>query len=71
MGKFNFLLGSSTFDSGVDFIRQKFLERNRAQEKAIYVHLTCATDTENINFVFKAVSNTIITENLRLSGLVT
>ena len=71
MGKFNFLLGSSTFDSGVDFIRQKFLERNRSQEKAIYVHLTCATDTENIYFVFRAVSNTIITENLRLSGLVT
>lgn len=70
MGKFNFLLGSSAFDSGVDFIRQKFLERNRAPEKFIYVHLTCATDTENIDFVFKAVTNTIIEKNLRLSGLV-
>ena len=68
-GLFYFPLGSSTFDSGVTFIRQKYLERNRNETKEIYVHLTCATDTENIDFVFKAVTNMIIAMNLKKSGL--
>lgn len=68
-GLFHFPLGSSTFDSGVTFIRQKYLERNRNETKEIYVHLTCATDTANIDFVFKAVTNMIIAMNLKKSGL--
>lgn len=50
-------------------IRQKYLERNRHELKEIYVHFTCATDTENIDFVFKAVTNMIIAANLKKSGL--
>ena len=69
--KFHFPLGSSTFDSGVDFIRQKYLEKNQNEKKEIYAHLTCATDTENIDFVFKAVSTMIIKRRLELSGLIT
>lgn len=71
MGKFHFPLGSSTFDSGVAFIWQKYLERNQNEKKEIYAHLTCATDTENIDFVFKAVSTMIIKRRLELSGLIT
>ncbi|XP_057291250.1 G protein alpha o subunit-like isoform X2 [Hydractinia symbiolongicarpus] len=61
--------GGVTFREASDFIKQKYLERNRNDAKEIYVHLTCATDTENIDFVFKAVTNMIIAANLKKSGL--
>ena len=57
------------FDKTSNHIRQKYLDRNRHELKEIYVHLTCATDTENIDFVFKAVTNMIIAANLKKSGL--
>jgi len=61
--------GPGTYNDAAVFIRQKYLERNRNETKEIYVHLTCATDTENIDFVFKAVTNMIIAANLKKSGL--
>lgn len=57
------------FEKTSNHIRQKYLDRNRHELKEIYVHLTCATDTENIDFVFKAVTNMIIAANLKKSGL--
>lgn len=35
----------------------------------IYCHMTCATDTTNIQFVFDAVTDVIIANNLRGCGL--
>ena len=57
------------FDPASSFVKQKFLEKNRNENKEVYVHLTCATDTQNIEFVFRAVTNTIIQANLKKSGL--
>lgn len=57
------------FDPASSFVKQKFLEKNNNENKEVYVHLTCATDTQNIDFVFKAVTNTIIQANLKKSGL--
>lgn len=37
--------------------------------KEIYSHMTCATDTENVNIVFNAVTDIIIKENLKDCGL--
>ena len=45
--------GNNTFTSGVAFIKEKYLEINRNETKEIYVHETCATDTEKMDFVFK------------------
>ena len=64
-----FHLGPGTYEHTSSYIRQKYLERNRNETKEIYVHLTCATNTENIDFVFKAVTNMIIAANLKKSGL--
>eukprot|EP00795_Rhopilema_esculentum_P001324 gene1324-15720_t len=61
--------GPMMFDPASSFVKQKFLEKNRNENKEVYVHLTCATDTQNIDFVFKAVTNTIIQANLKKSGL--
>ena len=37
--------------------------------KEIYTHFTCATDTKNVQFVFDAVTDVIIKNNLKDCGL--
>ncbi|KAK2554682.1 Guanine nucleotide-binding protein G(o) subunit alpha [Acropora cervicornis] len=61
--------GRNTYEDGCLYIRRQFEAKNLNDEKEIYVHLTCATDTENINFVFNAVTDTIIANNLKGCGL--
>ena len=56
----------------MDFIRKKFQstqpqQRHRAM---IYTHETCATDTEQMRFVFEVVRDTILQINLRHYNLV-
>merc|ERR550519_498293 len=53
-----------------EFILQMFVELNPDPEKIIYSHFTCATDTENIRFVFAAVKDTILQANLKEYNLV-
>nr|CDS20395.1 expressed protein [Echinococcus granulosus] len=53
-----------------EFILKMFVELNPDPEKVIYSHITCATDTENIRFVFAAVKDTILQLNLKEYNLV-
>lgn len=53
-----------------EFILKMFVDLNPDSEKIIYSHFTCATDTENIKFVFAAVKDTILQSNLREYNLV-
>ncbi|XP_037654017.1 guanine nucleotide-binding protein subunit alpha-14 isoform X1 [Choloepus didactylus] len=53
-----------------DFILKLYQDQNPDKEKVIYSHFTCATDTENIRFVFAAVKDTILQLNLREFNLV-
>uniref|UniRef100_A0A914I991 Guanine nucleotide-binding protein subunit alpha n=1 Tax=Globodera rostochiensis TaxID=31243 RepID=A0A914I991_GLORO len=53
-----------------EFILKMFVDLNPDAEKIIYSHFTCATDTENIRFVFAAVKDTILQHNLREYNLV-
>ena len=53
-----------------EFILSMFCELNEDPDKYIYNHFTCATDTENIRFVFAAVKDTILQSNLREYNLV-
>ncbi|KAE8292213.1 Guanine nucleotide-binding protein G(q) subunit alpha Guanine nucleotide-binding protein alpha-q [Larimichthys crocea] len=41
--------------AGREFILKMFVDLNPDSDKIIYSHFTCATDTENIRFVFAAV----------------
>lgn len=62
--------GSNTFEEASNYIRMKFENLNkRKDQKEIYTHLTCATDTNNIQFVFDAVTDVIIKNNLKDCGL--
>ncbi|XP_033974656.1 guanine nucleotide-binding protein subunit alpha-14 [Trematomus bernacchii] len=53
-----------------DFILKMYQEQNPDKGKPLYPHFTCATDTENIRFVFVAVKDTILRHNLKEFNLV-
>lgn len=61
--------GSNTFEEAVNYIQSQYESKNKSVEKEIYSHITCATDTNNIQFVFDAVTDVIIANNLRFCGL--
>lgn len=47
------------------FILKMFLDVNPNKDKRVYFHFTCATDTENIRFVFASVKSTVVQGNLK------
>jgi len=51
------------------FFKARFLAKNKNPEKSVYTHVTCATDTSNVKFVFNAVVAMILEANLKSSGL--
>jgi len=61
---------ANTYEAAAAYIRLRFegLNKNR-DAKEIYTHFTCATDTGNIRFVFGAVTDVIIKNNLKDCGL--
>ncbi len=63
--------GRADFDEAKDFIASKFEALNKSRERKVYVFFTCATDTKNIERIFTAVTDTIITRHLREAGIVT
>lgn len=52
-------LGGCNFEAACAFIKQRFVELNQST-RTIYVHFTCAVNTENIEFVFKAIRDTVL-----------
>ncbi|XP_068429567.1 guanine nucleotide-binding protein G(q) subunit alpha-like isoform X2 [Clinocottus analis] len=56
--------------AGKDFILDMFVSLNPNVKKRIYSHFTCATDTDNIRFVFRAVKDHILQINLEVYNLV-
>jgi len=62
--------GKNTYEEASDYIRTVFESRNRAKDKVIYPHITCATDTDNVAAVFNAVKDIIIRQSLNQAGLV-
>jgi len=60
--------GESTYKKSLEFIRDQFLELNE-NEKDIYTHFTCATDTTNVYMVFNAVKDIVIKKGLFRAGL--
>lgn len=61
--------GAQEYGEAAAYIQAQFEARNKSTTKEIYCHMTCATDTDNIQFVFDAVTDVIIANNLRGCGL--
>lgn len=65
-----FYVGSNTYEEAAAYIQLQFENLNKRKDtKEIYTHFTCATDTNNIQFVFDAVTDVIIKNNLKDCGL--
>ncbi|XP_071322518.1 guanine nucleotide-binding protein subunit alpha-14-like [Trachinotus anak] len=56
-------------ESAKKFILQMYVEHHSGHHKPLYSHYTCATDTENIRVVFKAVKDTLFRDNLEKFNL--
>lgn len=55
--------------AAADFIEKKFKSVADNKEKNIYPHRTCATDTEQVQYVLDAVLDTILSSKLKGCGL--
>lgn len=65
-----YIVGPNTYEDAAAYIKLKFENQNKQKgTKEIYTHFTCATDTNNIQFVFDAVTDVIIKNNLKDCGL--
>jgi len=56
------------YEHGCAFIEAQFLARNK-QRKKVYTHTTCATDTSNVQAVFNAVKDIVVSDSLREAQL--
>ena len=54
----------------MEYIETRITSLNENDAKAIFPHFTNATDTENIKFVFDAVTEIFLENNLKSAGLV-
>jgi GTPase SAR1 family protein len=61
--------GGASYENGTSFIRDRFLEKNLQPNRTIFVHFTCAINTENIEFVFKSVRHTLLNQIIGTIGL--
>jgi hypothetical protein len=52
------------------YVLNRYFELNRQPNKTVYSHFTCATNTNNIKFVFRAVRDTILQTNLKNYNLI-
>jgi len=62
--------GENSYEAGCLLIENAFHTKNKNPEKKIYVHLTCATDTNNMRAVFVAIKDIIIRRSLGAAGLI-
>ncbi|VDD97604.1 unnamed protein product [Enterobius vermicularis] len=53
----------------INYIQWKFEQLNSSSKREIYCHQTCATDTNNVQFVLDACLDMIIAKNLKSMGL--
>jgi len=62
--------GESTPEEAGLYIQQQFLAQCSNPQRPVYPFMSCATDTENISFLFKVVKDIFITAFLNQLGLV-
>ncbi len=64
----DFTGGLGDEELGIKYILNLFLKASQNPDRSIYFHVTCATDTENVSFVFNSCKDVILQNNLKDSG---
>eukprot|EP01130_Rhizamoeba_saxonica_P007234 TRINITY_DN291_c0_g2_i2.p1 TRINITY_DN291_c0_g2~~TRINITY_DN291_c0_g2_i2.p1 ORF type:complete len:203 (-),score=47.90 TRINITY_DN291_c0_g2_i2:43-651(-) len=63
--------GGHDFDAGAEYIAMKYIDRvTQKDTSSIYVHITCAIDTNAMNAVFDSVTEQIFKQRLASAGLI-
>ena len=57
------------YDKGVSFFLQKFVSKNTNADRQVYSHVTCATDSNNVQIVFDSCKDIILRGNMEDAGL--
>uniref|UniRef100_A0A914KG30 Uncharacterized protein n=1 Tax=Meloidogyne incognita TaxID=6306 RepID=A0A914KG30_MELIC len=60
--------GGLNYDEGITFLRSRFQNVYKNKSK-LYIHETCATDTNQLDIVFNSVLKTIVSTNLKGMGV--
>uniref|UniRef100_A0A7R9UBY7 Uncharacterized protein n=1 Tax=Pinguiococcus pyrenoidosus TaxID=172671 RepID=A0A7R9UBY7_9STRA len=60
---------AGNFDDGVEYFVEKFHDKNYQPNRYVYHHVTCATNTDNVRFVFDSCRDIILGDALAESGL--
>ena len=58
------------YEQSIQFIQDQYVHRNKNPHKLVFVHVTTATNRDNIEKVFWDVQNMIIRSNLKRGGIV-
>ncbi|XXQ38370.1 G-protein alpha subunit [Plasmodiophora brassicae] len=61
--------GGNNYDNGIAYLKSAFLKKNSDPGRCLYVHVTCATNRNNVALVFDSVSDTILSSTLSGGGL--
>jgi len=61
--------GGLDYDAGIQYIQEEYFDRNENEDKTLYCHVTDATNTENVAFVWQATQHIILESKLSSSGL--
>jgi GTPase SAR1 family protein len=62
--------GGSDFRAGCTYLAQKFQERNSNHHRDMYIHVTCATDTNNIKSVLNDLTDMVLVNSMQDLGVV-
>uniref|UniRef100_A0A914WTP8 Uncharacterized protein n=1 Tax=Plectus sambesii TaxID=2011161 RepID=A0A914WTP8_9BILA len=61
--------GADTYAAQIGFIQKKFEKQNENPTKMLFIHHTCATDTNHVEVVLEAVVDTVIRKNVSNAGM--
>ena len=59
--------GGFDYDNGIKFLMKVFAARNQKQDRFVYTHVTCATDSNTMMKVFLSVQD-IVLNNVMIDG---
>lgn len=57
------------YDKGIQYFLEMFLAQNTNEQRQIYSHATCATDSQNVEVVFNSCKDIIMRGNIESMGL--
>jgi hypothetical protein len=67
---FSSYTGGLDYEEALYFIKELFFEKNDGPTKTIYAHVTNATDTNHMKFVWKCTKHVVMARNLKRTGLI-